>query len=117
MGKIVIEGMQFYAYHGRYQEEQVVGNQFLVDVYIETDISEAAGSDNLEFTINYEEIYSIAKTEMKERSHLLEHVGKRILDKITEKYGKLTTLRVRISKLHPPVRGNVRRVYVELEQS
>ncbi len=117
MGKIAMEGMQFYAYHGRYQEEQVVGNQFLVDVYIETNIEGAAESDELSQTINYEEVYAIAKTEMKERSHLLEHVGKRILDKITEKYGKLPSLRVRISKLHPPVRGNVERVYVELEQS
>ena len=47
MGVIAIEGMQFYAYHGRYQEEQVVGNQFIVDVYMERDLKEAASTDAL----------------------------------------------------------------------
>ena len=114
MGKIAIEGMQFYAYHGRYQEEQVVGNQFIVDVYIETNIEKAAVSDALNQTINYEEIYKLAKTEMTIKSHLLEHVAKRIMDKIAKEYS-LKHLRVRVSKLHPPLRGNVERVYVEME--
>ena len=32
MGKIIIEEMEFYAFHGHYQEEQIVGNRFLVDL-------------------------------------------------------------------------------------
>ena len=109
--------MQFYAYHGRYHEERVIGNQFLVDVYIETDISEAAHEDDLHKTISYEEVYDMAKQEMKEKSHLLEHVAQRILDAVSKKYGSMKSLRVRVSKLHPPVKGNVRRVYVELEKN
>jgi len=31
MGRITIEEMEFYAFHGHYQEEQIVGNRFLVD--------------------------------------------------------------------------------------
>ena len=117
MGLIALEGMQFYAYHGRYHEEQVVGNQFLVDVYMEKDLSIAAKEDNLKRTINYEEIYDIAKVEMKKKSYLLENVAKRIMDIVDEKYGPLKSLKVRVSKLHPAVKGNVERVYVELEKN
>ena len=44
MGLIEIEGMEFYAYHGHFKEEQVVGNKFLVNVSIETDCEKAAKS-------------------------------------------------------------------------
>ena len=116
MGKIAIEGMQFYAYHGHFKEEQFVGNQFIVDIYIETNIAEAAISDDLTKTLNYELVYRIAKDEMKKKSNLLEHAAKRIMDEVDKQFGPLEKLRVRVSKLHPSVRGNVERVYVELEK-
>jgi dihydroneopterin aldolase len=116
MGRIAIEGMQFYAYHGRYHEEQVIGNQFLVDVYVETDVTEAAASDSLESTIDYEQIYAMTKEEMKEKSYLLEHVGQRIMDRIWDRFENMDYVMVRVSKLHPAVKGNVDRVYVELER-
>lgn len=116
MGQIALEGMQFYAYHGYYHEERVVGKQFIVDVYIDGDLSAAATSDSLKKTINYEKIYDICKQEMKQKSNLLEHVASRILDKIGAEYPDHEKIKVRISKLHPPVKGNVERVYVELER-
>ena len=47
MGVIEIEGMEFYAYHGHYAEEQIVGNRFILDVTLITDCEKAAESDNL----------------------------------------------------------------------
>ena len=113
MGLIAIEGMQFYAYHGRYHEEQVIGNQFLVDVYMERDILKAADTDDLRNTINYEDVYTIARDEMRKKSYLLENVSKRIYDVILKKFGPLKSLKVRVSKLHPAVKGTVEKVYVE----
>ncbi len=116
MAIIAIEGMQFYAYHGRYHEEQVIGNQFLVDVYVDKDVAAAAKSDDLTQTINYEEIYGIAREVMKKKSYLLEHVAQQIYDRVLEKFGPLTNLKVRVVKLHPAVKGTVEKVYVELEK-
>ncbi|MCH8332009.1 MAG: dihydroneopterin aldolase [Bacteroidetes bacterium] len=117
MGLIAMEGMQFYAYHGPYHVEQVVGKQFQVDVYIRTDLSEAASKDELKLTINYEEIYAISKEEMKIRSNLLENVALRILNRLEKKYVPFEWMKVRVTKLHPPVKGMVEKVYVELERT
>ena len=116
MSLIAMEGMQFYAYHGPYREEQVVGKQFLVDVYIEKDLSEAEQNDNLKKTVNYEQIYAIAKAEMKIRSNLLEHVAHRIITAVEEAFTPYEYIKVRVTKLHPPVKGNVESVFVELER-
>jgi dihydroneopterin aldolase len=56
MGLIEIEGMHFYARHGHFEVEQQVGNEFLVDVSIETDCSAAADSDNLDDALNYQAV-------------------------------------------------------------
>jgi dihydroneopterin aldolase len=115
MGVIAVEGLQFYAHHGYYKEEQVLGGKYMVDIYMTLDITEAADSDVLSKTINYEEIYRLTKEEMEAHSKLIEHVCNNILIKIKNRYPQLTHLKVRVSKHNPPMKGNVERVYVELE--
>ncbi|MFN8286311.1 MAG: dihydroneopterin aldolase [Chitinophagales bacterium] len=115
MGLIAVEGMQFYSHHGFYKEEQVLGGKFTVDVYMTTNLQEAAETDQLKKTIDYEEVYKLTKEEMEGRAYLIEHVCKRILDRIKAAHANITTLKVRVSKHNPPLKGNVERVYVELE--
>ncbi len=117
MGLIAIEGMQFYAHHGYYNEEQVLGGKYTVDVYLKTDFSEAANSDALNQTINYETVYQLTRHEMEIQSKLIEHVCKRILTAIGEKFQQVEYLKVRVNKFQPPLKGNVEKVYVELEKS
>ena len=71
MGKIRIEQMEFYAYHGHYKEEQIVGNRFLLDLEIETDMTRPAQTDNLEDAVNYQEAYRIIREEMKQETREL----------------------------------------------
>lgn len=115
MGLIAIEGLQFYAHHGYHKEEQVLGGKYTVDVYLTTDFAEAALTDDLKKTINYEQIYQLIKTEMELRAKLIEHVCKRILDRIKETYPGLSHLKIRVSKHNPPLKAHVDRVFVELE--
>ncbi len=115
MGLIAVEGMQFYSHHGFYKEEQVLGGKFTVDVYMHTNLQEAAATDQLKKTINYEEVYRIVKHEMEAEAHLIEHVCKRILDSVKTAHPNIQTLKVRVSKHNPPLKGNVERVFVELE--
>jgi len=115
MGIIAVEGLQFYAHHGYHKEEQVLGGKYSVDIYMTTNIDEAAKSDALKKTINYEQIYQLTKSEMEVHSKLIEHVCKRILDRIRVQYPELTHLKVRVSKHNPPLKGHVERVFVELE--
>jgi dihydroneopterin aldolase len=64
MSLITIEGMEFFAYHGCFKEEQIIGTKFLVDLYIESDTIEAEETDKLSKTINYQTVYLLVKKEM-----------------------------------------------------
>ena len=114
MGVIEIEGMEFYAYHGHFAEEQVVGNRFTVDLTISTNCLKAAKSDDLTDTLNYQAVYQIVKEEMQIKSHLLEHVAGRILDRLYESYESIEKAKVKISKLNPPMGGQIEKVSVTM---
>lgn len=114
MGIVEIEGMRFYAYHGHFEAERVVGNEFLVDVRLETDCEAAAASDNLEDALNYQAVYDLIKREMQVKSHLLEHVAKRILDALYAEFLTIQKAHVKVSKLNPPMGGQIERASVTL---
>lgn len=110
MGKILLEGMEFFAYHGHYKEEQVIGTKFIVDLEMDFDTSEAEHSDHLDDTINYQEVYLVVKKEMEINAHLLESVAGRILDSVSHSFPQIKSLLVKIAKVNPPLGGKVKQV-------
>lgn len=114
MAIIALEGARFYAYHGFYEEEQVIGNEFLLDVYIMADTRKAVLNDNLFDTVNYETLYLICQSEMKKPCKLLETVAQRIIDRIRDLYGHVSAIKVKLRKLSPPLGGRVQSASVEL---
>lgn len=114
MGIIEIEGMHFYAYHGHFESEQKVGNEFIVNLKMETDCGPASNSDNLDDALNYQTAYEIVKQEMDIPSHLLEHVAKRILDSLYRSFPALKKAEIKISKMNPPMGGEIKKVSVTL---
>ena len=61
MGLIALEGMKFFAHHGYYEEEQVLGNAYEVDVYLDVDFSKAAMTEDISQTINFETVFFFVK--------------------------------------------------------
>ena len=114
MGLIQIENMEFYAYHGCYKEERVVGNKFIVDVWLETDLQKASASDDIGDTLNYQMAYEAVKEQMSFKSHLLEHLAGRILDSLYSKFPEIEKATVKVSKMNPPMGGQMDRVSVTL---
>ena len=110
--------MEFFAYHGCFREEQVIGTRFSADVTIETDTSKAEITDDLRQTINYQSVYKIVKTEMEQKSHLLEHVGRRILDSIFQHFSEVQHVTIKIAKLNPALAagGKVKEVSITLHR-
>jgi dihydroneopterin aldolase len=117
MATIALEGMKFYAYHGFYKEEQLIGTDYVVDVYIESNVNKAAVSDNLKETINYETIYHICEGVMRIPSKLIENVAQRISLGIKNNYGSIKEMKVRVRKMNPPLGGQVDCSYVEVDGS
>ena len=114
MGKIQLDNMEFYAYHGHFKEEQIVGNKFLVNLELETDLEKAAHSDDLKDTLNYHTAYQIIKKEMQKKSHLLENIASRILDALYNEFPQIVSARIRVSKMNPPMGGKMDSVSVTL---
>ena len=114
MGTIEIEGMKFYAYHGHFAAEQVVGNNFELNIRIEADCDAAAQSDNLDDALNYQAVYECIKEEMQIKSALLEHVAKRILDSLYSNFPATKKASVKISKMNPPMGGEMEKVSVTM---
>ena len=117
MGKIALEGIEFFAYHGYYQEERKIGNKYEVNVEISTDFSRAACQDILSGTVNYEILYKIIQGEMEIPSKVLEHLAKRIIDKIMMEFPEIDSTTIQLSKFNPSVKGVCRKAKVIMEQS
>lgn len=115
-GILEIEGMEFYAYHGCFEAEQIVGNKFMVYARLEYDCTLPARSDDIKDALSYQRAYEIIAEEMKKRSHLLEHVGLRILDSLYREFPQLEHARIRISKMNPPLGGQIHSTAVTLER-
>lgn len=115
-GRIHLEGLEFYAYHGHFAEEQVVGNDFLVNAWIECDLLPAAASDNLEDALDYQLVYQMIKEEMMIPAKLLETLAGRILTRFGKTFPQAEEAWIKIEKLNPPLGGKIKSVGVELKQ-
>ncbi len=109
-----LEGLTFHAFHGVYADEKKHGAPFQVDVSFEYEAQEAIQSDQLEYALDYSQVYALVKAEMNKPSDLLEHVAGRIVNSITSTFPKVHFLRVRLAKLKPPIEGFNGVISVEL---
>lgn len=116
MGRILLENMRFYAFHGVYAEEQRIGNDFVIDLQLDFPFGNSVQTDHLSDTVNYEAVYQLVKKQMMIPSMLLEHLAERILTQLMQSFPALQYVEIRLSKLHPPLGGEIERVTVVLEK-
>ena len=115
MGQIYLESIRTYSHHGCMKEESVIGSEYRVDLWVDADLTVASSSDDLKDTPDYVVLHQIVVEEMKVPSRLLEHVAQRIIDRIKSSVAGLERIRVRVSKINPPIGGDVQSVSVLLE--
>ncbi len=119
MYTISLNNLEFYSFHGYYQEENLIGNTFIVDIVVKINddnsvpehrsLSGAEGSEmeELESTLNYVTLYQIAKEEMAIPRKLLETVVKSIHDSIHKLNPAIYSIEVSLTKKHVPVEGMI----------
>lgn len=118
MGIIEIDDMEFFAYHGCFEAEKVVGNYFLVNARLTGDCATAAQSDNITDALNYQRAYELIKEQMAIPSNLLENVAQRIIDTLFDFFGdKIESAQIKVSKMAPPMGGKIKSVSVTLSKS
>jgi len=113
--KVGVQGMQFYAYHGFYETENIIGNDYLIDVETIIEFPNNIIADELTNTLNYETIYNTTKIVMSKSVKLLETIGETIIDELISNHPEIQQIVVRIKKLNPPFGGQVHASFVEIK--
>ena len=116
MGTIKLKNIRTFSYHGCLIEEGKIGSDYSVDLEIKANLRQSAASDNLIDTVDYVHLNKIVEEEMAVRSNLLEHVTKRIIDRALKEIEMITKIKVGVSKLNPPIGGDVEAVTIEMEE-
>ncbi len=116
MGIIKVENIRVYAYHGCLEEEAKIGSDYRVDVEVKADLTASSISDELVDTVDYVHLNLIVKEEMAIRSKLLEHVAKRIVDRVLGEIPTVKKVKTAVSKINPPIGGDVEQVTIVLSK-
>ncbi|PWG06074.1 dihydroneopterin aldolase [Polaribacter aquimarinus] len=114
MGKIQVNNIKLYAFHGCLEEESKIGSWYRVDVEVKADLKKSARTDELVDTVDYVHLNHIVKEEMAIRSKLLEEVAQRILNRFFQELRMIRRARVSVAKINPPIGGNVEEVVIIL---
>lgn len=116
MGKIQVNNINVYAFHGCLDEEAKIGSEYRVDIEVKADLLKSSISDELTDTVDYVHLNHIVKEEMAIRSKLLEEVARRILDRILSELSMVKKATVHVAKINPPIGGNVAEVVIVLSK-
>ena len=111
---IYLENLRFYAYHGVGEQERLAGNRYEITLKIGYPFQKAMQSDCLEDTLNYAAVYEAIAAEMQIPSALLEHAAGRIVTRLTTRFPEITSLDLKLSKLNPPISGEIPAVAVQV---
>ena len=105
--RIVLEGMQFYGFHGTNPEERILGQPYQVDLAVELDLNKPGVSDQMEDTVSYTRLYRVVQEVLEgEPRNLLEATAQAIADRVLAEL-PVRAVQVRVKKPRPPIRGSV----------
>jgi len=116
LGTIKVENIKVYAYHGCLAEETKIGSDYRVDVKVKAGLMASSVSDDLNDTVDYVLLNRIVKEEMCIASKLLETVCNRIINRIVKESLLVNKVTVAISKLNPPIGGDVKKVTIKITE-
>lgn len=100
--QVGLEDVRFYAYHGLFSEERVLGNWFVISVQVSKNLDSISFED-IDQTFDYGLIYSICKEVMTEPVDLLETVAASIANRLKQTFDDLSSYEVHICKEQPPL--------------
>jgi dihydroneopterin aldolase len=115
MGIIKLKNIRTFSYHGCLVEEGKIGSDYSVDLEIKTDLRKSMVTDDLADTVDYVHLNKIVTEEMAIRSNLLEHVAQRIIVRTFNELPEVSRILLSVSKLNPPIGGDVESVCVQIE--
>lgn len=101
--KVILNNLEFFAYHGLYDFEKRDGGTFFVDIEVEEPVR--SSYETLDDVINYEELFSVAEARMAEPKEFIEEVARLILSDIKHRFPLALKASVKLTKASPPIKG------------
>jgi dihydroneopterin aldolase len=98
---IQLANLKFFSFHGIYEEEKILGNNFEVSVDISLETEE--NITTMQQTINYASVYEIIKQRMAIPTALLETLAQDLALKIYEYDNRIKSITVTVEKKNPPI--------------
>ena len=112
--KILLKDMEFYGFHGVFEHERGLGQNFYVDLEMELDLDVPCKTDSLEDTLDYVLIFNRVKEATENtRFNLLEALAQHIADTVLN-FDKIKKVTVKVKKKFMPIRGQYNFVEVEI---
>jgi len=118
MDKIYIKDLQVFAYHGVHEEENILGQRFLISLWLSLDLKVAGKSDDLTKTVSYSQVCKkVTHLFTSKKYKLLESCADDITSFLLKSYPLLTSVKVLIKKPWAPIGLPLDYVSVEFERS
>ena len=118
MDEIILNGMQFYGYHGVFPEETVTGQRFIVDVHMGLDLSRAGKTDQVKHTVDYGKVYEAVKQVVEgDPKKLIESVAETIAENLLTGFSALESIQVQVQKPGAPIPGIFESVSVRINRT
>ena len=112
---INVEGIRVWGHHGVYASEAISGNWFLVDVAVKANIDTGGIiNDDLSATCDYQQFHKIVVEVMSSPVKLLEKLALQIASEIKHSDSRILSAKVKVAKLQPPLKGEVKATSVEV---
>lgn len=112
---INLNNLRIYAFHGVGQQEQIVGNEYMVNLRLKVDFSQAMRTDDLHHTVSYADVADCVKDEMSRPSLLIEHAAGRIIKRLFADFESIEEIRIKLDKRNPPMGADIESAGVEVE--
>lgn len=118
MDQIIIQDLSIYAKHGVYTEENILGQQFLVSVYMDLDLSRAGQTDSLEHTLDYGKIcHFVTKYMQSHTFKLIESAAEHLAEELLLKYTPVKKIRIKVKKPWAPIGLPIKNVCVSVDRT
>lgn len=115
LARYYISGLQIHAPIGWFEEERLNGNDFLIDISYSAPYTVAADSDELSDAVDYAAICRLTEDVFQKKCRLLEQIASELVIQLEKNFPRISHLKVKITKVNPPVEQSVEGISIELE--
>jgi dihydroneopterin aldolase len=102
--RISLNDVHFFGYHGMYEEEKILGNTFIVNLYVDV-LPAQVVIKSISETIDYVTLFELVKLRMAKPTPLLETIVSELAETILQNYITVSEVFIKITKLQVAIKS------------